>query len=170
MARSQPNTSTNPNSREAAADRELVITRVIDAPARLLFEAQSKPEHLLKWFGPAGYPLALCEVDFRVGGKFRMTMREEKSGELMQPFGGEYVEIVPHKKIVYTDAFDGEGSEQMVVTITYDEGDDGKTTLTIHTLFGSAEMKRTHVEMGYQAGVNSGLDQLQDLVKSLAAT
>ena len=53
------------NANKASADRELVITRVYDAPARLLFQAWSKPEHLLKWFGPVGWPVTLCEVDFR---------------------------------------------------------------------------------------------------------
>ena len=67
---------------EPIADRELVITRVFDAPARLLFEAWSKPEHLMQWFGPVGWPLTLCEVDFRKGGRYRSAMTGS-SGQLL---------------------------------------------------------------------------------------
>ena len=55
-------------------EQELVITRIFDAPARLLFKAYSEPEHIMRWFGPKGWPVTLCEMDFRVGGKFRFAM------------------------------------------------------------------------------------------------
>ncbi len=83
----------NAAASESIADREVVITRTYDAPARLLFEAWSKPEHLMKWFGPVGWPLTLCEVDFRKGGRFRFAMTGP-SGQQNTPFGGEYLEIV----------------------------------------------------------------------------
>lgn len=150
---------------EAAADREVVITRVFDAPARLLFEAYSKREHLMKWFGPVDWPLSLCEVDFRKGGRFRFQMTGP-DGEKNTPFGGEYLEIIPNQKIVYDNAFEMPDAEKMVVTVTFDEKD-GKTTLTVHTLFSSVAMRDEHVGGGFVEGTGSGLDQLADVVAAM---
>jgi uncharacterized protein YndB with AHSA1/START domain len=152
----------NEKGSEPHAEREVVITRDFDAPARLLFLAYSKPEHVMKWFGPKGWPITLCEMDFRVGGKFRFAMTGP-DGKQNTPFGGEYLEIVPDRKIVYDNAFEVPGAEKMVVTVTFDEHG-SKTKLTIHTLFGSIAMKNEHVGMGYRVGVGSGLDQLAELV------
>ena len=82
---------------EPESQREVTITRVYDAPARLLFEAYSKPEHIKKWFGPKGWPVTLCEMDFRVGGSFRFAMTGP-SGKQNTPFGGEYREIVAQQE------------------------------------------------------------------------
>ncbi len=149
---------------EPISDREVSITRVFDAPARLLFTACSSPEHLRKWFGPPGYPLTLCEMDFRVGGRYRFAMTGP-DGKQGPPFGGEYLEIVPNRKIVYTNAFETPGAESMTVTITFDEDEkSSQTTLIIHTLFASVAMKHAHLGMGYAQGWGSMLDQLADVV------
>jgi uncharacterized protein YndB with AHSA1/START domain len=151
---------------EPEADREVTITRTFDAPARLLFEAYSKPEHIMRWFGPKGWPVTLCEMDFRVGGRFRFAMTGP-SGKQNTPFGGEYLEIVKDRKIVYDNGFLTPGAGRMIVTVTFDEGRDGKTTLSIHTLFESIAMRRSHMSRGYEQGTNSGLDQLADLVAEM---
>jgi len=156
----------NAAASESIADREVVITRTYDAPARLLFEAWSKPEHLMKWFGPVGWPLTLCEVDFRKGGRFRFAMTGP-SGQQNTPFGGEYLEIVPNRKIVFDNAFEAPGAEKMIMTITFDEKG-GKTALTFHTLFASVAMKKAHVDAGFVQGTGSGLDQLADVVAAMA--
>ena len=153
---------------EPVADREVTITRVFDAPPRLLFQAYSRPDYVKQWFGPKGWPLSKCEMDFRVGGRFNFQMTGP-DGQLGPPFGGEYLEIVPDKKIVYDNGFEGPGEPRMVVTVLYDEMADGKTTLTIHTLFDTVEMRNFHVGHGYEAGTQSGLDQLEELVLGLAA-
>jgi len=149
------------------AEREVTITRVYDAPARLLFEAYSKPEHIMNWFGPKGWPVTLCEMDFRVGGSFRFAMTGP-SGRQNTPFGGEYREIVPNKKIVYDNGFETKGAGRMLVTVTFNEKDN-KTTLTIHTLFESIAMRNSHVSRGFEQGTNSGLDQLGELVAEMGA-
>ena len=159
--------SANAGAGEAEADRELIITRSFDAPARLLFEAWSKPEHLKKWFGPVGYPVTMCEMDFRVGGQWRAAMTGP-SGTQQTPFGGEYLEIVPNRKIVFTNGFELAGAEKMIMTITFDEKD-GKTLLTMRTLFASIAQKATHVGAGMAEGIASGLDQLTDVVAALKA-
>ena len=153
------------NANKASADRELVITRTYDAPARLLFQAWSQPEHLMKWFGPVGWPLTLCEVDFRKGGRWRFAMTGS-SGQQNTPFGGEYLEIVPDRKIVFDNAFEDDPAKKMIMTITFEERD-GRTMLTWHTLFMSPAMKDEYVGMGIEAGANSGLDQLADVVAGL---
>jgi uncharacterized protein YndB with AHSA1/START domain len=152
---------------DATADRELVITREFTAPARLLFEAWSLPEHLKQWFGPEGWPITLCEVDFRVGGRYRLAMTGP-DGVQGPPFGGQYLEIVPDRKIVYSDTWEIPGAESMVVTVTFDEHD-GRTTMTMYTLFGSVEMREKHLAMGMEEGLASSFSQLADLVARLQA-
>jgi uncharacterized protein YndB with AHSA1/START domain len=152
---------------EPAADREVVITRAFDAPARLLFEAWSKPEHLMKWFGPVGWPLTLCEVDFRVGGRWRFAMTGA-NGVQNTPFGGTYLEIVPNRKIVFDNRFEAPGAQTMVMIITFEETA-GRTKLVHHTLFESVAMKNEYVGLGIEAGINSGFDQLADVVAAMRA-
>ena len=151
------------------ADRELVVTRVFDVPARFLFEAYSRPEHLRRWFGPRGWPLTMCEVDFRVGGRFRFAMTGP-SGEQNTPFGGEYREIVPNRRIVFDNGFEEPDAPRMVMTVTLDEAPDGRTTtLTLHTLFASAAMREEYVGVGMKEGIDSGYDQLAEVVAELQA-
>lgn len=153
-----------PNVEEPKHERELSITRVFDVSAHSLFVACSRPEHMREWFGPKGYPLTLCEMDFRVGGRYRFAMTGP-DGQQMTPFGGEYLAIEQDRKISYSNRFELPDAETMVVTITLTEAS-GKTTLVLHTLFGSVAMKRQHMGMGYEAGVGSGFEQLDALVKS----
>lgn len=157
----------NERESEPASERELVITRVFEAPARLLFEAYTKPEHIKKWFGPKGWPVTFCEMDFRVGGHFRFAMTGP-SGKQNEPFGGEYLEIVPDRKLVYDNGFLKPGSGRMIVTVSFDERGE-ETTLTIHTLFESVAMKNEHVSGGYEVGTSSSLDLLADLATELRA-
>jgi uncharacterized protein YndB with AHSA1/START domain len=153
----------------STADRELVIVRVFDVPARYLFEAYSKPEHLKRWFGPKGWPLTLCEVDFRPGGRYRFAMTG-LSGAQNTPFGGQYLEIIPNRRIVFDNRFETPGAETMVMTVTFDEAPDGRTTtLTLHTLFASAAMRAEHLGLGFVEGTGSGFDQLVDVVNELQA-
>ncbi len=158
----------NDRESEPIAEREVVTTRAFDAPAHVLFEAFSTPEHLTRWFGPPGYSLTLCEMDFRVGGRFRLAMTGS-DGTQDRPFRGEYREIVPNRKIVYSGAFETPDTETMVVTITFDEDEQsGQTTLTVHTLFASVAMKNAHLGMGYAQSWGFILDQLADIAEMRA--
>lgn len=147
------------------SDREIVIVRTYDAPARLLFEAWSKPEHVMKWFGPKGWPLTLCEMDFRPGGAFRFAMTGA-SGVQNPPFGGTYREIEPGRRIVYDNGFLAPGSERMLITVTFEEVA-GRTTLTVHTLFSSVEARDEHLRLGFTQRFGSALDQLGDMVAAM---
>lgn len=153
------------NARDTIADRELVITRDYDVPARFLFEAYSKPEHLMKWFGPKGYPLTLCEVDFRTGGRYRFAMTGP-DGKQNTPFGGEYLEIVPNEKIVFDNSFEEPNPRKMIMTVTFEETG-GRTKLVLHTLFETKAMRDEYVGLGFMEGTNSAFDLLADVVADL---
>jgi len=140
-----------------------VVVRVLNAPARLVFEAWSKPEHIKRWFGPAGYPVTMAEIDFRVGGKWRFAMTGP-DGVQNTPFGGEYLEIAPDCKITFSNSFEAPGAPQMIMTVTLVE-DGGTTTMTWRTLFESIEMCKSYLGMGMAEGAGSALDQLADVLK-----
>lgn len=149
------------------ADRQLTVVRVFDAPARLLFKAHAEREHIMKWFGPVGYPVTMCEIDFRVGGRWRMAMTAP-DGTVNTPFGGTYLEIVADRKIVWDNGFETEGSPRMVTSFIFDELD-GKTTLTMTTVFETKAMHDEYVGVGMEDGINSGLDQLDGVVATMKA-
>jgi len=152
---------------EPLADRQFTIERVYDAPARLLFLAHSKPEHVRRWFGPKGWPISKCEMDFREGGEFHFQMTSDE-GEVGPPFGGTYLEIVPNRKIVYDNGFEAPGSARFHVTVLFDEFD-GRTTLTVTTVFESIAVKNEYLGLGMAEGMQSGFDQLVDVVDDLKA-
>lgn len=148
------------------AARSITITREFDAPPALLFLAHSKPEHVKRWFSPKGWPLTLCEMDFRVGGAWRFAMTGP-DGKQNPAFGGHYLEIIPDSRIVYDNAFELPGAETMATTITFAPLPGGRTLLTNHTLFATLAMHATHVGAGIESGINSGLDQLAEVVAKL---
>src|SRR5215813_11998900 len=114
------------------ANDELLIPRSFDAPASLLFQLWSKPEHMKRWLGPASFTCPSAEVDFRPGGAYRVLIRSAERGDNW--FGGVYREIVPERKLVFTFAWDNDGPSagiEMLVTITFDE-QGGKTVQTLH--------------------------------------
>jgi uncharacterized protein YndB with AHSA1/START domain len=152
------------NSAEASADRELLITRVFDAPRPLVFKAWSKPEHLMRWWGPHGCALTVCETDFRPGGSWRFCMRGPGGGEEWQQ--GVYREIVEPERLVFTYSFPsgsrgftedakGKPGHETIVTVNFYD-DDGKTRLTVHqAVFENNTVRDDHIR-----GWNEALDHL----------
>jgi len=112
--------------------RELVITRIFDAPRALVFEAWTKPEHLVHWFGPNGFTLPVCEMDVRVGGSYRLCMRASSGWEHYTH--GVYREIVPAERIVWTSVFEDVPGSEILTTVTFAEHE-GKTKLTVHQTY-----------------------------------
>ena len=161
---------------ESVADRTASISRVMNVAAKYLFAAHASPEHLIRWFGPVGYPVTLCEQDFRVGGRFRMAMTGP-DGVQGPPFGGTYLEIIPNVRIVYDNSFeDGVGGDMnlqnagtMVMTVALAEVGD-QTTLTVSTLFQTIAMKDEYLGIGMLEGIASGFDHLQVVAAELAAS
>ena len=167
---------TRTRTHEPEADRTAVITRRMPVPARYLFAAHASAEHISRWFGPVGWPVTTCDYDFRVGGRWRMRMTGPDGVE-GPPFGGTFLEIVPDRRIVFTDGFeDGKGGDmnlrhaggQIVFTTTFDESD-GATTVTVKVLFATVAMKEEFLGVGMLEGLASGLDQWEVVAQGLAA-
>ena len=165
-----------PTAKDSAGDlpdRTASISRKMNVAAKYLFAAHAAPEHLMRWFGPVGYPVTLCEQDFRVGGRFRMAMTGP-DGVQGPPFGGTYLEIIPNRRIVYDNSFeDGVGGEMnlknagtMVMTVTFAE-DGNDTMVTVSTLFQSVAMKVEYLGVGILEGIASGFDQLEGVAAEL---
>ena len=113
------------------AKRELFIERVFDAPRSLVFGAWSEPKHLMRWFAPKGFTVPACEMDFRVGGRYRLCMRSPEGRDYW--VHGVYREIVAPERIVWTGTLEDDGNETLT-TITFADHD-GKTKLTVHQTY-----------------------------------
>jgi uncharacterized protein YndB with AHSA1/START domain len=130
---SEPTPTKNRTTVERKSDRELVVTRTFNGPARLVFEAWTKPELFKRWWLPRsmGMSLRSCEMDVRVGGKYRLEFEPDGMA-----FFGTYLEVVPHSRLVWTNEEGGEGGP--VTTVTFEE-ERGKTLLVMHELHSSKE-------------------------------
>ena len=143
-----------------SSERELVITRVFDAPRPLVFKAWTEPERLVRWWGPEGFTLPSCEMDLRPGGAFRFLMRSPEGND--HRLQGVYREIAEPERLVFTSAWvdaDGKPGHETLVTVTFAEHG-AKTTLTLHqAVFESVESRD-----GHEAGWTECLDRLAALL------
>lgn len=153
----------NPTSVERRGDRELVVTRMFDAPPSLVYKAWSQPELFRRWWMPksaSGVSLVSCEMDVRTGGKYRLEFGA--GGSETMAFYGKYLEVVPNERIVWTN---DEGEEGAVTTVTFqDQG--GKTLLTFHEAYPSGEALEEALQ-GSAAALPEQLDQLEELVSGM---
>jgi len=145
-----------------SGDRELVMTRVFDAPRNLVYDAFTKPELVRRWLlGPDGWSMPTCEIDLKVGGKYRYVWKRDSDGTEMG-MGGVYREIVPNQKLVTTEKFDqawypGEAVGTLVLT---EQG--GKTTLTQTVLYQSKDARDGVLKSGMESGVSRSYDRLEE--------
>jgi uncharacterized protein YndB with AHSA1/START domain len=145
------------------SDREIVITRVFDAPRRLVFDAYTKPELLKRWLlGPPGWTMVVCEIDPKVGGAYRYQWRGPDGAEM--GMRGVYREIVRPERIVATEAFDqswypGEALDTIVLVEK-----DGKTTLTLTVLYESREARDIAIKSNMEQGLTAGYDKLAEVL------
>jgi uncharacterized protein YndB with AHSA1/START domain len=148
--------------------REIVLTRVFDAPRRLVFDALTKPELLKRWFyGPDGWSLAVCEIDLRVGGRYRYLWRHLRTGEEMGA-GGLFREIVAPERLVATEQFDESWypGEALATTVLVERG--GKTTLTQTMFYESREARDAVLKTPMDQGVAAGYDRLAGVLATMA--
>jgi uncharacterized protein YndB with AHSA1/START domain len=141
--------------------RELVISRIIDAPRREVFEAWTDPRRLAQWWGPHGMTTPVCEIDLRPGGIFRTVMRAPDGTEY--PTKGVFIEIVPPERIVFSDAFEPgfqPAAEPFVTAIVTFEELGGKTKYTARALHKSSLDRERHRQMGFYQGWSESLDRL----------
>jgi uncharacterized protein YndB with AHSA1/START domain len=146
-------------------DREIVMTRVFDAPRRLVFEALTSPELLKRWFfGPPGWSLEVCEIDLRVGGAFRFVWRGPDGTQM--GMRGIYREVLPPERYVGTEVFDESWypGEAVGTTALVEHG--GKTTLTLTVLYESREARDAVLKTPMEHGVAAGYDRLAEMLAS----
>ena len=149
------------------SDREIVLSRVFNAPRRLVFEAWTNPEHVKQWYGCSIMTMPICEIDLRVGGAYRYVMRDP--GGINHTMQSAYREITPPARLVYTERYVTEGftSNDALVTVLFAEHD-GMTTLTSTILHQSKADRDAHIATGMEAGAAETLDRLAALVAQMA--
>jgi uncharacterized protein YndB with AHSA1/START domain len=150
---------------ERKSERELIVTRTFDAPAHIVFEAWTKPELFKQWWAPKsmGVPLLSCEMDVRVGGRYRLEFGHESSKSMA--FFGRYIEVTPHSRLVWTN---DESEDGAVTTVTFEEKG-GKTLLVLHELYPSKEALDA-AGTGAADAMPEQFEQLDELIVTLGAS
>lgn len=152
----------------SALTREITLTRLYAAPRELVFKMWTDPQHLKRWWGPSMFTNPVCEVDLRPGGKWRIVMRSPDGTDY--PGAGIYREIVPPERLVFTNnAEDAQGNILLAgeTTVTFENGAEGKTELTLHTRATVVDPIAASYIQGMEAGWSQSLDSL---AKEIAAS
>jgi uncharacterized protein YndB with AHSA1/START domain len=147
-------------------DREIVITRIFDAPRTLVFAAFTQPELVKQWLlGPPGWSMPVCEIDLRVGGRYRYEWRRDKDGTTMG-MGGVFREVMPPERIVSTEKFDQAWYPgEALGTVEFKE-EAGRTTVTQTVLYESREARDAVLKSGMEQGVVASYDRLATVLES----
>jgi uncharacterized protein YndB with AHSA1/START domain len=150
---------------ERKSERELVVTRTFNGPARIVFEAWTKPELLKLWWAPksTGVTLLSCEADVRVGGGYRFEFGHEGSKPMV--FFGRYIEVAPHSRLVWTN---DESDDGPVTTVTFEEKG-GRTLLVMRELYPTKEALDRSIA-GMEGGMTETFAQLDELLVTLSAS
>jgi uncharacterized protein YndB with AHSA1/START domain len=150
---------------ERTSELELVVTRTFDAPARLVFEAWTRPDLMKRWWAPrsSGVPLRACEMDVRVGGAYRLEFGKDVANSFA--FFGKYLEATPPSRLVWTN---DESEDAAVTTVTFEETA-GKTLLVLHERYPAKEALDESI-VGMTHGTPEQFEQLDELIASLSAT
>ena len=164
---SEPTPMKNRTNVERTSDRELVVTRTFNAPARIVFEAWAKPELFKRWWVPKsmGMSLLSCDMDVRAGGKYHLVFGINDS-KVMEVFG-RYIEVTPPSRLVWTNEEGDEG--RAVTTLTFEEKG-GQTLLVKHDLYPSKEALDGELASGAADGLPEQLEQLDELLGTLTAS
>ena len=165
---SEPTPMKNRTTVERKSERELVVTRTFNGPARIVFEAWTKPELLMRWWAPKSFGVSFlsCEADVRVGGRYRFVFAHPASKEPME-FFGRYLEVSPHSRLVWTNEEGGDGGA--VTTVTFEEKG-GQTLLVMHDLYPSKEALDGAIDSAATGALPEQLEQLDELLVALGAT
>jgi len=152
---------------ERKSERELVVTRTVNGPARIVFEAFTRPELFKQWWVPKSFGLSLlsCELDVRVGGTYRLVFSH--NGSEPMAFFGRYLEVTPHSRLVWTN---DEGDEGGAVTTATFEEKGGTTLLVLHDLYPSKEALDAAIASGSTSGFSETFEQLDELLITLGAS
>lgn len=164
-SKSEPTRMKNPTTIERKSERELVVRRIFNGPARIVFDAWTKPELMMKWWVPASTQMSLisCEQDVRPGGKYRLVFTHPQAPEPIA-FHGQYLEVTRPSRLVWTNEEAGEDGQ--VTTVTFEERD-GKTHLVLHELYPSKEALDAALASGATDGPLEQFVQLDALLAEL---
>ena len=145
---------------ERKSERELVSTRTFNGPARIVFDAWTKPELFKRWWAPKSFGLTMlsCELDARVGGGYRLVF---KHGDSEMAFFGKYLEVTPCSRLVWSNDEEGDGGP--VTTVTFEEKD-GKTLLVLHDRYASKEALDAAIASGSTSGTAETFEQLEEVL------
>jgi len=149
------------------SDREIAMTRVFDAPRRLVFDALTRPEFLKRWLlGPPGWEMVVCEIEPKVGSAYRYEWRRESDGSSMG-MGGVLTEVVAPERLVATEKFDQAWypGEATVTQVLVEK--DGKTTLTVTVRYESQEIRDGVLKSPMEQGVAASYDRLEELLPTM---
>jgi uncharacterized protein YndB with AHSA1/START domain len=165
---SEPTLRKNPTTTERTSDRELVVTRTFNAPARIVFEAWTRPELFKRWWVPKSTGMALlsCEMDVRVRGTYRLVFRHDAFPEPMV-FFGRYLDVTPHSRLVWTN--DEGGEDGAVTTVTFEERG-AETLVVVHDLYPSKEALDGAIASGSTGGFSEQFEQLDEVLVTLDAS
>ena len=146
-------------------EREIVMSRTFSAPRELVWEALSRPEHIRRWYGPRSETMTICEIDFRVGGKWRFVLESEGGGGCA--FRGEFRRIERPETIVQTSEYEDMAGHISLETITLSE-QNGRTTMTTLCQFDSTEDRDGMLYSGMEEGAGESYDRMEELLGELA--
>jgi uncharacterized protein YndB with AHSA1/START domain len=160
----EPTPRKNRTTVERTSERELVVTRTINGPRRIVFESFTRPDLLRRWWVPKSFPISLlsCEADVRVGGQYRFVFGVGDSKTMA--FFGSYIEVTPHSRLIWTNDEGGEGGP--VTTVTF-EDIGGQTLVVMHDLYSSKEALDAAMASGEKSGMAETFDQLDELLVTL---
>ena len=164
QARTSESAMKNETIVERTTDRELVVRRMFNGPAHIVFDAWTKPELLKRWWAPKSFGVTLfeCESDLREGGAYRYAFGRDPGKP--EVFSGRYTEVRPPSRLVFTQLYERMREVgEVVVTATFEESR-GRTLLTLHQLFPSKEALEGALASGMEHGMRVTLDQLDELV------
>jgi uncharacterized protein YndB with AHSA1/START domain len=160
-------------SMELRGDREIVIERTFNGPARIVFDAWTRPELVRRWWAPKTRRVSVvdCEADVRAGGYYRYVLRLASGNQFA--FSGKYTEVTSPTRLVYTQIFEPTaagaqpGDPEVIITVTFDERD-GKTHMVSRSLCPSKDVRDAIIASGMEGGMRETMDLLDELVASLA--
>ena len=165
---SEPAPMTNRTTVERKSERELVVTRTFNGPARIVFDAWTRPELLKRWWAPKTFGVSFisCEADVRTGGTYRFVFGHSAFEQPME-FFGRYIEVTPHSRLVWTN---DEGTEGGAVTTVTFEDRGAETLVVMHDLYASKEALDAAIASGSTGGFSETFEQLDELLGTLGAS
>ena len=162
---SEPTRMKNRTTVERTSERELVVTRTFNGPARIVFEAWTKPELLKRWWAPQSFGVSFisCEADVRTGGSYRFVFRHPGSEQPMA-FFGRYIDVTPPSRLVWTN--DEAGEAGSVTTVTFEERG-AETLVVMHDVYPSKQALDDAIASGSTSGFGETFDQLDEVLLTL---